>query len=241
MKQLSLLILEDDLEFTDLLKVMLDQIGINTIYTATDAEKCLKHLSNAAIDVCLLDIDLGRGKENGISVAKTIRNLRTDIPIIFLTAMYESKYYEASKKVRPAAFMDKQLNKLKLKQVIELAVQEVKPLTSSFLPVEMSNLYVKIGNNYKAIPTEKVSYFTADKKLVYCVVENRKYPIRMTLKEVENKLNNDFVRVHRGYIVNLKLIKSVNLVESLIEFDGISIPLGPYYKKSLLARIPWFK
>lgn len=241
MNSVKVLILEDDPDFLQLLNVLLNQIGIANAVTTDSPTECLHLISTEKIELCLLDINLGKGKQDGIEVAQNIRKQHPDLPIIFLTSMYDDKYYQKSKAVRPAAFLDKQLNKLKLQQAIELAIQEKKNQASAYPPQTIEKIFVKVGDNYKAIPKDKISYFVADKKLVYCVVDNRKYPIRMTLKEVENKLGSNFIRVHRAYIVNIDLVDTINLMESSIKVNNGSIPLGPSYKNQLINRVPWFK
>lgn len=72
------------------------------------------------------------------------------------------------------------------------------------------------------------------------MVKNRRYPIRMTLKDLEYKLEAYFLRGHRAYILNINLIDTINLLESSIkgiDIDG-SIPLGANYKANLIR---WFK
>ncbi|MEM9888122.1 MAG: LytTR family DNA-binding domain-containing protein [Bacteroidota bacterium] len=241
MKATRLLLLEDDSDFLQLLTMLLHQIGITSITAAHNFNECISYFDSEQIDVCLFDIDLGSGKQTGIDAAKRIRAIDPSIPVIFLTSLYNERHYTASKSVQPIAFLNKQLDKLMLLQAIDLATETNSSLNRTPITQPTDRIFVKVGNNYKAIATEKVSYFVADKKFVYCVVDNRKYPIRMTLKEIEKKLGRNFIRTHRAHVVNVDLVDSVNLVDNSIKMENSTIPLGPSYKSYLLDRIPWFK
>lgn len=73
-------------------------------------------------------------------------------------------------------------------------------------------LTVKIGNKKKIIPVNTISWFEADD---YCVIvhisSNVSYTMRSSLKALENKLENHFLRVHRKAIVNMYMVKEMNL------------------------------
>lgn len=73
-------------------------------------------------------------------------------------------------------------------------------------------LTVKIGNKKKIIPINTISWFEADD---YCVIvhinNNISYTMRSSLKALENKLENHFLRVHRKAIVNMNMVKEMNL------------------------------
>ena len=71
-------------------------------------------------------------------------------------------------------------------------------------------LTVDKANEKIFINIEDVLYFCSDKiTLTYTL--KKTYCIRMTLKELENKLSDNFKRVHRSSIVDLTKVKSVKL------------------------------
>ncbi|MDD7914269.1 LytR/AlgR family response regulator transcription factor [Polaribacter ponticola] len=73
-------------------------------------------------------------------------------------------------------------------------------------------LKVKVGNNLKIIPIDKITWLEADD---YCVmvhsIDLPSYSMRISLKSLENILDNHFLRVHRKSIVNMKKVKELNL------------------------------
>ncbi|MEM9990785.1 MAG: LytTR family DNA-binding domain-containing protein [Bacteroidota bacterium] len=240
MKNIRVLILEDDKEFSQLLTIILQQIGINTVYTTDCPTQCIPLIEQHQLNMCLFDINLNQYVQTGIDVAKSIREFHPDMPIMFLTSLYNEQYYEYSKSAQPTAFLNKQLDKVKIQQAIEFAHQKTTGMGSpSTIYNSTESVFVKVGDNYKSVELTTIQYFTAEKKTIYCVMDDRKYPVRLTLREIEQKLGNHFVRVHRAFVVNTKLIDTVNLVESLIKIRESKIPIGPSYKKQLIHHIPW--
>lgn len=90
-------------------------------------------------------------------------------------------------------------------------------------------LNIKIGNKRKIIPVEQISWIEADD---YCVkvhtTTDKTYTMRSSLKALEDKLNTNFLRVHRKAIVNMDLAKELHLANSpnLILKNKTEIPVS---------------
>ncbi len=78
-----------------------------------------------------------------------------------------------------------------------------------------SILNIKIGNKRKIIPVKDIYWIEADD---YCVKVHtsavQSYTMRSSLKALEQKLDSNFLRVHRKAIVNMAFAKEVNLSQS---------------------------
>jgi DNA-binding LytR/AlgR family response regulator len=78
-----------------------------------------------------------------------------------------------------------------------------------------SILNIKIGNKRKIIPVKDIYWIEADD---YCVkvhtTSAQSYTMRSSLKALEQKLDHNFLRVHRKAIVNMAFAKEVNLSQS---------------------------
>ena len=85
-----------------------------------------------------------------------------------------------------------------------------------------------------------ITYVEALKNYIMINTEDKKYTIHFTMKNIENELSPDlFIRVHKSYIVNKKLIKNIddnslqiNLGEKLKD-----LPLGKSYKNLIMTGI----
>ncbi|RMA57035.1 LytR/AlgR family response regulator transcription factor [Ulvibacter antarcticus] len=90
-------------------------------------------------------------------------------------------------------------------------------------------LNIKIGNKRKIIPVENILWIEADD---YCakvhLVDGNSYTMRSTLKNLEQKLQNPFLRVHRKAIVNMRMAKELRNGSSLslILNNDLEVPVS---------------
>ena len=77
------LVVEDDEDLIELLKIYLHEYGYSTIF-ATNGNSALQQCENEAIDLVLLDMQLP--KLSGIEVVKSLRSSKFKAPIIGMTA-----------------------------------------------------------------------------------------------------------------------------------------------------------
>jgi two-component system, LytTR family, response regulator len=76
---------------------------------------------------------------------------------------------------------------------------------------DATSITIRNGNKMTFIPLEEVAYFMASDK--YVSIYNRKgkeYLTNQTIKELESKLPNYFLRIHRSCIVNTMRVKDVH-------------------------------
>ncbi len=91
------------------------------VISASDGFEALKLALKHKPDLMILDVWMPVGI--GFSVAERIRELGSDIPIIFLTASKASGLHEAAGKVGAAACLQKPYDPPHLLQQIELALK----------------------------------------------------------------------------------------------------------------------
>lgn len=80
---IKLLVAEDDPNLGTILKAYLTQKGY-TVMWAKDGEEALKVFDEEDVDACILDVMMPL--KDGFTVAKEIRKVDKNVPIIFLTA-----------------------------------------------------------------------------------------------------------------------------------------------------------
>ncbi len=82
-KDIKILLAEDDANLGFVVQDNLKSIGYK-VTLCSDGEVALKTFASEQFDLCILDVMMP--KKDGFAVAKTIRDVNKDIPIIFLTA-----------------------------------------------------------------------------------------------------------------------------------------------------------
>jgi DNA-binding LytR/AlgR family response regulator len=184
-------------------------------------------------DIAILDINLS-GRKDGIDLAKYIRE-NHDIPFIFLTSFADKATLERAKQVNPPAYLIKPFNKEELYTSIEIALfnyqktKNVEVKKKDFVFVKQKQLFIKIY--FKDILFLKSDHVYTE----IFVDKGEKYIIRESLGEYANQLNDDFVRVHRSFIVNFQHITKVEANQLWInEFD---VPISKQHRNDILEKL----
>ena len=92
------------------------------------------------------------------------------------------------------------------------------------------SILVKVGYDQVKITVDKITHIKSDGDYTYIYCDGKKYYVSYPLKHwLGNLPKNQFVQVHRSFIVNLFEIQKVS--SNTIEIQGNIIPLGRVYKK----------
>jgi DNA-binding LytR/AlgR family response regulator len=81
------------------------------------------------------------------------------------------------------------------------------------------------------IPYEQIYFFEAKQKKVYVCIGKEAYGFYGTIDKLIDELPDNFIRCHRGFIVNKNKIDKVALSQNIIYLDdGFDVPLSRSYK-----------
>lgn len=193
---------------------ILNKLGIKySIMTADNKNDMLLMLSSNSINVLLLDINMP--EVNGFEIA---RRFNEKIKFIMFVSGEDLLVFE-SIKYAPFRFIRK--NHL---EELEEAFYKIKEYYSG------GAYYIDIrttDSGYVSVRFDNIVYIESnnDKLLIY--EDDRIYEVRDTLKNIQLRLNKNFVRVHRGFIINLEKIYQIKrfVVELTKGNKIIEVPL----------------
>jgi len=175
--------------------------------------------SNPPLDLVFMDIQLADGLSFEIFEQCLISS-----PVIFTTAY--DQYAIKAFKVNSIDYLLKPIDFDELSTAIEKfknihfgkSTENITPKNLAFdqvlklLTKEYKNRFVvKVGEHIKSIQVENISCFYSLEKASFLQTnENNNYVLDYSLDQIESLLNpNDFFRVNRKYIVNLKEIRDI--------------------------------
>ena len=99
-------------------------------------------------------------------------------------------------------------------------------------------IFVKSKSRLVKLKTKDIFYIEALKDYVVINTNATRYTIHSTMKDIEKKMpSENFVRVHRSYIVNLHKIFEIEPPNLILEHNNKIIPIGGSYREGLLGRI----
>ncbi|TGK04593.1 response regulator [Leptospira selangorensis] len=117
MKNLNVLLVEDEVIIAMLIRRELKKIGYNVIDLATSGEEAIQITKEDRPDLILMDITLA-GEMDGITAASEIKK-NWDIPIIFVTGYQDRATRERAALTNPLGYFVKPLQIDQLKSLID--------------------------------------------------------------------------------------------------------------------------
>ena len=235
MNRVKIAVVEDEIIIADNICESLESLGYNVLEPAITFTEGKDLIDNERPDIVILDIHLS-GKKDGVDLALYIKETY-DLPFIFLTAHADKATIERAKIANPPAYLVKPFTKEELYSSIEVTlfnyqqnkIQNQKTSEKQFVYIKQKNVYLKLK-------FDDILFLKSDHVYVEIVtLRNEKYVVREGLSDFETKLNDDFVRIHRSYVVNSQ---HIDLVEATaIKVQTHDLPLSKQYRPILMEKI----
>lgn len=200
----KILIIEDEILIADYLKEILEEEHFTEVEMANNSIEAIKKMQSYAPDIILMDINI-HGINSGIDLAKS-KNPQASV--IYITGQSDLSLMNQAFETAPEAYLTKPIKKNDLIAAIRLIVykQQSKYIT------------VKDGYNVVKINIDNVLFVKSENNYIDIQLKDKKYSIRQTLERFITETQSDqFLRVHRSYIVNVSKIKTKKANSLIIE------------------------
>ena len=226
---LRILIVEDELIIANFLKELIEKLDYKVVAIAMDYEDTILEIVKSKPNLILLDINLNC-PINGIDIAHII-NTKYKIPFIFTSSYSDTSTLERVATTNPLNYLVKPYKKEQLYSVLKLAGQ--KKLEDE--KTDRATLFIKDKNKYKKIEMKNIQWIKADGNYLEIHTQKQILLIRATISNFTKNLNNNFIRTHKSYIVNIDCITKIegNRLTILTE----NIPISKMYKDPLFEKL----
>jgi DNA-binding LytR/AlgR family response regulator len=230
MPKYSCIIVEDEPLAVEILTDYISQIPFLELKCVCgDAIYAMEVLQQEKIDLIFLDIHLPKLK--GIDFLESLKYP----PWVIITSAYQEYALQAFdgnvtdyllKPIRFTRFL-KAVNKLNQQVPIQAA--------ASNLPFpERRFLFFNVAKKKVKIYLDEIYYVESMREYVRITAQGTTIMTKFVLNEVEDLFANDnFIRVHRSFIVSKERITAFSSNE--VEVNGIQIPIGRTYKDFVLS------
>jgi DNA-binding LytR/AlgR family response regulator len=237
---IKILAVEDDPIYAESLELIVRELGYELVGIVDNALAALQLVDETSPDLVLLDIEI-RGSMTGIELAARINSNRR-IPIIFITAFKDRETFQQAKLTLPKAYLTKPYDTRSLQSAIELAIFNA-PVedATGFQPEAMGDtFYIKDNNRLVKIRLRDILVVEVDEKYCFILTDQKRHIINMRLKDLLEKLpQEDFIQVHRSYVVRKSAIEEINIGEHTLRVMEKTIPIGKTYKEHLLTTLKY--
>ena len=191
-----ILVVEDDFLNRRLSKKILQENGYQ-ILEAKNADEALAILNTEWVDLAILDINLGDGEMDGISLGQLIQN-KQKVPFIYLTAYENAKIISEAVATSPYSYLTKPFKNSDLIAAVELAI-----IKSAKEERPKPTILVKDGEYKVALPIEDINYIASEGNYLLFHTDKKMYKSRSTISQIIESLPaKKFIQTHRAFVVN---------------------------------------
>lgn len=119
-------------------------------------------------------------------------------------------------------------------QVLEVLEEFIREYLETSRGMEEQFYVIDTKEGSTRIPYDKIYYFEAREKKVYVCAGKEEFGFYYTIDKLTEELPEQFIRCHRGFVVNSLKIRKIMLSQNIICLaDGFEVPLSRSYKADL--------
>lgn len=213
-----ILVCDDDAGASEsLIKLIYDELKelklTASVLSFSNSDDLFDWLKSNTAALIFLDIQLN--SENGIDIAREINRIQPELSVVYVTG-----YSDFAGQIclsRFESFLLKPVDKEKFRFVFRRVMKDIE-LKTNFI-------HLKAGSSLVSLDTRKIMYAESYHRqiIVHCCDETREYYYKIS--DLMTVLPNNFVQIHKSYIVNMDLIQSVKSAQITLR-DRTVLPLS---------------
>jgi DNA-binding LytR/AlgR family response regulator len=216
---LALDLLEDNIKKIPFLKL---------VKKCSNALEANSFMQTQSVDLIFLDIQMP-----GITGIQFLQGMSKNPPLVIFITAYE-KYALEGYNLDVIDYLLKPVSFERFLKAVNKAYDKFNALKAPVLQANATYLFVNSEYNLVRIDFSDIAYIEGLKDYVKIFLLSAQRPVitRMSMKSLEEKLPADqFVRVHKSFIVSLNKITSIR--KGRISLLKAQIPISEHYKDNL--------
>lgn len=207
----KILIVEDEILIADYLQEILREENFTIVKMAHDKEEALLQMETFQPNIILMDININ-GEKSGIELVK---RKNEQASVIYITGQHDLKLMNAAFKTNPEAYLTKPINRNDLIAAIRLLIFKNK----------VNYITIKDGYKEVRVQLDDILFVKSENNYIDIQLQAIKYTVRHSLEAfIKEVHSDDFVRIHRSYLVNRSKITAKT--SSSIFINQFEIPFS---------------
>lgn len=238
---MKVLIIDDEPLARSVVRTYLTELGkFDILGEAGDGFEGLKMIHSMKPDLVFLDVQMP--KLNGFEMLE----LMEENPHIVFTTAYDEFALKAFE-VSAVDYLLKPFSKERFEAAInkvtksENTMPQAIPVELNKQNLEQARIVVKQGSDIKIIPLNTVQYIEAYDDYVKIHVEEKYHVKKQTMTYYEKNLPDQFMRVHRSYLLNIDFLQKIESFEKnsyvAILKNGKRVPISRNTYSDVKARL----
>ena len=182
------------------------------------------------IDMLLYDVT----KKGAISYLQEIRKSYKEIPIMIMADIKTSPMEYMKPAIHASSLLIRPWTDKQAKEVLKEFILEYLRMFEKEKNEGISSYVITSKEGHISIPYDKIYFFEAREKKIFVCTGREEFGFYHTIDKLAEELPKQFVRCHRGFIVNTEKIQKIMLSQNIIYLtDDFDIPLSRSYKSVL--------
>lgn len=237
-QELNILIVEDEFLTRRHLKKKILEFGYDAVFESGNIDDALEILEEQAVDMAILDINLGDEAKDGIWLGEYIRvNLK--IPFLYLTAYQTEDIIDRAISTCPESYLTKPFSDISLKTTLAITSQKCVSSDKKRDKV-VEYLTVKDVDCFKQLAISDITLFESEGNYLIVRTEHYEYKYRTTIKKIMEVLPRDqFIQAHRAFIIHKRYVKKFN--STMISVGELEVPISQGRRKEVVGELSALK
>lgn len=235
---LVVLAVDDEPPALDELAYLLNADGrVAHVHRAGDATEALRVLRDTEVDAVFLDIRMPG--LDGMELARILRRFARPPAIVFVTA-YDDGAVDAFD-LGVTDYVRKPVRAERLGESLRrVAGARLAPAAAPFVQTDEPSIPVELAGTTRMLPRSSVRWVEAQGDYARLHTSDASHLVRVSLATLaERWADAGFVRIHRSYLVQIRLIAELRLTGSgyVVSVDGIELPVSRRHTRELKDRL----
>lgn len=232
--KIKCLIVDDEPVARGIIESFVDKIGtIELLKSCKNVFEAFEVVNNNEVDLIFLDINMP--EVSGLTLAKAIDK---KTKIIFTTAYRE--YAIEGFELQAVDYLLKPISFERFLKAVhnffDISSQKAINTVSIAEKNEKHFIFVRSDRKMVKVNFDEILYVESLSDYVKIHTDKKAIVTRETITNIEAKLpQNQFLRIHRSYIVSIKNIESYT--NEYIEIKNKALPISRSYKESILRKL----
>ena len=199
------------------------------------ADECLA--DRREIDLLFLDIELAPDSPDGMALAQKLRERsRAARPVIVFVTGYDRYVFDAFD-VGAFQYLLKPVDEEKFARVFARAAAQIEAAGKK--PVR--TLTLQSANTGRTVALDSIYYIESSDHKVVLHLRDGEFTCYAKIRDLELELQNQFFRIHKGYLVNLSYVDGYSKTEVTLT-NGERLLLSKYkYQDFVKAYLQFLK
>jgi DNA-binding LytR/AlgR family response regulator len=208
---------------------------VGVVHTAGDATEAVRLLRDTDVDAVFLDIRMPG--LDGMELARVLRRFARPPAIVFVTA-YDDGAVDAFD-LGVTDYVRKPVRAERLAESLR-RVTAAPGRSESARPADELSIPIELAGTTRMLPRSAVRWVEAQGDYARLHTTDASHLVRVSLATLaERWADAGFVRIHRSYLVQLKLIAELRLTHSgyVVGIDGTDLPVSRRHTRELKDKL----